>query len=42
LDGVVEEHEIPISGNDADLHVFLDEREREVVSILERAIDQHG
>jgi hypothetical protein len=40
--GVVEEHEIPISGNDGDLHVFLDEHERDVESILKRAIDQHG
>lgn len=42
LNGIVQEHEIPISGNDGDLHVFLDEHERNVVSILEQAINQHG
>jgi hypothetical protein len=42
VNGIVEEHEIPISGNDSDLHVFLGENERDVVSVLERAINQHG
>ena len=42
FDGIVEEHEIPISGNDGDLHVFLNERERDVISILIEAINHHG
>ena len=41
LDGVVEEHEIRTSEFDADLHVYLNEHEDEIVHILQRAVNRH-
>ena len=42
MGGLVEEHEIPISGIHGDLHVFMAEHERDVLSILEEAMNLHG
>jgi hypothetical protein len=41
VDNIVEEHEIPISDIDGDLHVFMDQREDVVTRILEEAVNRH-
>ena len=40
--GVVEEYEIPTSETDVDLHVFLNEHEDSISTILGEAINRHG
>lgn len=38
---IVEEHDMPIAGNDGDLHVFMDEQEDTVMQLLEEAVNRH-
>jgi hypothetical protein len=42
LGGVVEEREIPVSEDDGDLRVFIDQNEDNIVQFLEEAINRHG
>jgi hypothetical protein len=42
MDGVVEEHEIPTSETDADVHVFIDEHEDDIRRIVEEAVTRHA
>jgi hypothetical protein len=42
MEGTVEEYEIPRSENDADVHVFLNQREDEIMRISEEAVNHHG
>jgi hypothetical protein len=42
MEGTVEEHEIPTSETDADVHVFLNQHEDEITRILEEAVNRHG
>ena len=41
LGDVVEEHNIEASEDDNDLHVFMQQNEREIVRILTQAITRH-
>ena len=42
MDGTVEEHEVPTSETDADIHVFLEQHEDEITRILEEAVNRLG
>ena len=42
MEGAVEEHEIPTSETDVDIHVFLNRHEEDIRRLLEDAIDRHG
>jgi hypothetical protein len=42
LSGDVEERDIPISEDDGDLRVFLDQNEDNIEQFLEEAINRHG
>ena len=42
MEGTVEEHEIPTSENDVDIHVFLNQSEGEITRIPEESINRQG
>jgi hypothetical protein len=42
LGGVVEEREIPVSEDDRDLRIFIDQNEDNIVQFLDEAINRHG
>jgi hypothetical protein len=42
MEGTVEEHEIPTSETDADVHVFLNQHEGEITKILEEAVNRNA
>jgi hypothetical protein len=42
MQGAVEEHELPTSETDADVHAFFIQHEAEITRILEEAINRHG
>ena len=41
VEGIVEEHELPVSGMDGDLRVIMDEHEDVVTRIVEEAVNRH-
>ncbi len=41
MEGTVEEHELPTSETDADLNVFLDQHEDDIMRIMEEAVNRH-
>ena len=41
VEGVVEEHEIRTSEQDGDVHVYMNERENDIVQTLQEAVNRH-